>query len=110
MGFRYPFEMGPDDGCEPENWTRSDGSKPRAPRTGRTAKFLKVVHTIMSDHLSGPRALADPAIDIPDFYAFPSPSVPAQLVLVMNLFPYARPPAFFSTAAKYRFRLRPVNI
>jgi hypothetical protein len=64
----------------------------------------------MSDHLSGPRALADPAIDITDFYAFPSPSVPAQLVLVMNLFPYARPPAFFSTAAKYRFRLRPVNI
>ena len=28
----------------------------------------------MSDHISGPRALADPIADITDVYAFPSPS------------------------------------
>src|SRR5262249_25472242 len=64
----------------------------------------------MSDHLSGPRALADPAIDLTDLYAFPSPSRPDQLVLVMNVFPYARPPALFSDAASYRLRIRPVAI
>ena len=30
----------------------------------------------MSDHISGPRALADPIADITDLYAFPSPSQP----------------------------------
>jgi hypothetical protein len=64
----------------------------------------------MSDHLSGPRALADPAIDLTDLYAFPSPSRPGHLVLVMNIFPSARPGALFSDAASYRFRLRPVTI
>jgi Domain of unknown function (DUF4331) len=64
----------------------------------------------MSDHLSGPRALADPAIDLTDLYAFPSPSRPDQLVLVMNVFPYARPPTLFSDAVSYRLRIRPVAI
>ena len=27
----------------------------------------------MSDHISGPRAIADPVIDITDVYAFPCP-------------------------------------
>ena len=30
----------------------------------------------MSDHISGPRALADPIADITDVYAFPSPERP----------------------------------
>ena len=30
----------------------------------------------MSDHISGPRALADPIADITDVYAFPSPEAP----------------------------------
>src|SRR5260370_5171584 len=76
----------------------------------RTPRILKEAHTIMSDHLSGPRALADPAIDLTDLYAFPSPSRPGHLVLVMNVFPNARPPALFSDAASYRFRVRPVTI
>jgi hypothetical protein len=63
----------------------------------------------MSDHLSGPRALADPAIDLTDLYAFPSPSRPGHLVLVLNVFPNARPGALFSDAASYRFRVRPVT-
>ena len=36
----------------------------------------------MSDHISGPRALADPIADITDVYAFPSPDRPGALVLV----------------------------
>ena len=36
----------------------------------------------LSDHISGPRALADPIADITDVYAFPSPERPGHLVLV----------------------------
>jgi len=52
----------------------------------------------MSDHLSGPRALADPSCDICDIYAFPSPERGGRLVLVMDLFPLAGPTALFSDA------------
>jgi hypothetical protein len=64
----------------------------------------------MSDHNSGPRALADPVVDITDVYAFPSPEQPGLLVLVLNVFPSAAPAALFSDAVDYRFRLRPVTI
>ena len=61
----------------------------------------------MSDHISGPRALADPIADITDVYAFPSPERPGRLVLVMNTLPFAKPDAF-SDGLIYRFRLRPL--
>src|SRR6266849_10137386 len=64
----------------------------------------------MSDHNNSPRGVAEPAIDIGDIYVFPSPSRPGQLVLVMSVFPNARPGALFSDAASYRFRVRPVTI
>ena len=64
----------------------------------------------MSDHFSGPRALADPAADICDVYAFPSPERAGRLVLVMDLFPYASSSALFSDAVISRFRVRPVTI
>jgi hypothetical protein len=54
--------------------------------------------------------VAEPAIDIGDLYAFPSPSRPSQLVLVMSVYPNAQPGALFSDAASYRFRVRPVTI
>jgi hypothetical protein len=63
----------------------------------------------MSDHISGPRALADPIADITDFYAFPSPRTPDRLVLVMNTLPMAKPSDVFSAGLIYRFRLRPVT-
>jgi hypothetical protein len=63
----------------------------------------------MADHFSGPRALADPASDITDVFAFPSPERPGHLVLVMDVFPIAAPTAIFSDALTYRFRLRPVT-
>lgn len=63
----------------------------------------------MADHFSGPRAISDPASDITDVYAFPSPERPGQLVLVLDVFPAAAPTALFSDALSYRFRLRPVT-
>ncbi len=63
----------------------------------------------MSDHISGPRALADPIADITDLYAFPSPEQPQKLVLVMNTLPFAQPSDLFSDGLVYRFRLRPLT-
>lgn len=62
----------------------------------------------MSDHVSGPRAIADPVADITDVYAFPCPESPQHLVLIMNVFPFAGPLALFSDAIIYRIRLRSV--
>ena len=64
----------------------------------------------MSDHFSGPRALAGPAGDICDVYAFPSPERPGHLVLAMTVLPLAGPDASFSDAIVCRFRLRPLTI
>jgi hypothetical protein len=64
----------------------------------------------MSDHFSGPRALAGPAGDITDVYAFPSPQRPGHLVLAMNVQPLAGPDSSFSEAIVCRFRLRPLEI
>jgi len=64
----------------------------------------------VSDHFSGPRALAGPAGDICDFYAFPSPERPGHLVLVMSVLPLAEPDSLFSDAIVCRFRLRPLTI
>jgi hypothetical protein len=63
----------------------------------------------MSDHISGPRALADPIADITDVYAFPSPEGADRLVLVVNTLPMAKPSDLFSDGLVYRFRLRPLN-
>src|SRR5215218_8977005 len=60
----------------------------------------------MSDHISGPRALADPIADITDLYAFPSPERAGRLVLVLNTLPFAPASAQFSDALIYRFRVR----
>jgi len=64
----------------------------------------------VSDHISGPRALADPIADITDVYAFPSPDRPGWLVLVMNTLPFAPTDGRFSDGLIYRFRLRPAEV
>src|SRR5262245_15626705 len=64
----------------------------------------------MSDHFSGPRALAGPQCDICDFYAFSSPERTGNLVLVTNVVPNAAPGTAFSEAIIYRFRLRTATI
>src|SRR3954470_8769160 len=63
----------------------------------------------MSDHISGPRALADPIADITDVYAFPSPERPAHLVLVMNTLPFAKLANPLSDGLLYRLRVRPLT-
>src|SRR6478609_4655428 len=63
----------------------------------------------MSDHISGPRALADPIADITDVFAFPSPETPDRLVLVVNTLQMAKPSDLFSAGLLYRFRLRSVT-
>ncbi len=63
----------------------------------------------MSDHFSGPAVMGDPVVDITDFYAFPSPERPGNLVLIMDVFPMATSQSFFSEVVTYRFRLRPLT-
>jgi len=63
----------------------------------------------MSDHFSGPAVVGDPVVDITDFYAFPSPERPGNLVLIMDVFPLATSQSFFSDVFTYRFRLRPLT-
>jgi len=60
----------------------------------------------MSDHFSGPAVIGDPSVDITDFYAFPSPERPRNLVLIMDVFPLASVQARFSDVVTHRFRLR----
>ena len=62
----------------------------------------------MSDHFSGPAVMGDPSVDITDFYAFPSPERPGNLVLIMDVFPMATAQALFSDVVTHRFRLRPL--
>jgi hypothetical protein len=60
----------------------------------------------VSDHISGPRALANPIADITDLYAFPSPERPGNLVLAMNTLPFAKISDPFSEGLIYRLRVR----
>ena len=64
----------------------------------------------MSDHGSGPRAFADPIVDITDMYVFPSPERPGSMVLVLDVNPFAEPATLFSDVVDYRFRVRPLEI
>jgi hypothetical protein len=63
----------------------------------------------VSHHISGPRAMAEPAADITDLFAFPSPEHPGRLVLALDTLPFAQPSAAFSDGLIYRFRLRPLT-
>jgi Domain of unknown function (DUF4331) len=63
----------------------------------------------VSDHISGPRALAEPLADITDFYVFPSPTGASRLVLIQNTYPFAQPGTRFSDGLIYRFRLHPID-
>jgi hypothetical protein len=62
-----------------------------------------------SDHLDGPRAVADPQADITDVFAFTSPENPGRLVLAMTVTPFASPTDTFSSHVDYVFRIRRVT-
>src|SRR5207244_8622022 len=88
------------------------GAEAAARRGGRLATGLRPGREDppMSDHISGPRALADPIADITDVYAFPSPERPGRLVLVLDTLPFAPATARLSDGLVYRFRLRQVAV
>jgi hypothetical protein len=62
-----------------------------------------------SDHLDGPRAIADPQADITDVFAFTSPENARRVVLAMTLVPFAPSAATFSPHVDYVFRVRQVT-
>ena len=64
----------------------------------------------MSDHVDGPRTLADPAIDITDLYAFVSPENPKRTVLIANVFPFAGDSALFSNVVNYSIAVRRIRV
>ena len=64
----------------------------------------------MSDHFSGPRALAGPAGDICDMYAFPRPERAGTSRPGDDGLPMATPASSFSDAIVCRFRLRPLTV
>ncbi len=43
----------------------------------------------MSDHIDGPRTIADPSIDMAGLYCYASPENPARTVLAADVFPSA---------------------
>jgi hypothetical protein len=61
-----------------------------------------------SDHLDGPRAIANPPADIADVFAFTSPENPSHVVLAMTVSPFASASSTFSTKVDYVFRIRRV--
>ena len=64
----------------------------------------------MSDHIDGPRQLADPASDLSDLFAFTSPESADRTVLALCVFPSAGPGALFSNVVDYTFVIRPVVV
>lgn len=64
----------------------------------------------MSDHVDGPRSMADPSIDLTDIFAFTSPENSANTVVVVNVFPGAGQTAWFSNVAYYSAKLKRVQI
>ena len=64
----------------------------------------------MSDHIDGPRQIADPAADLTDLFAFSSPANPTRTVLAACVFPSAGTTAMFSNAVDYAFAMRRVTV
>ena len=67
----------------------------------------------MSDHIDGPRQIADPASDLSDLFAFTSPANPQRTVLIACAFPFAGEAALFSNTVNYSIvmrRVRPVGL
>ena len=64
----------------------------------------------MSDHIDGPRSMAEPAGDVTDLFAFTSPEDPGRTVLAMCVFPSAGESAMFSNVIDYALAIRPIKI
>jgi hypothetical protein len=64
----------------------------------------------MSDHIDGPRSIAEPAGDVTDLFAFTSPENATRTVLAMCVFPSAGESAMFSDVIDYAIAVRRVTV
>jgi len=64
----------------------------------------------MSDHVDGPRSIAEPAADVTDLFAFASPQDASRTVLAMCVFPSAGEHASFSNAIDHAIVVRRVRV
>lgn len=64
----------------------------------------------MSDHIDGPRVMADPSIDLTDLFAFISPADATRTVLIAGFFPGAGESAMFSNVVNHSIVLRRVTV
>ncbi|HYY27646.1 MAG TPA: DUF4331 family protein, partial [Chthoniobacterales bacterium] len=64
----------------------------------------------MSDHIDGPRQVADPTADLTDVFAFSSPENPTRTVLAANVFPTCGVDAVFSNAINHSIAVRPARV
>lgn len=63
----------------------------------------------MSDHFSGVAGLDDPAVDITDVFAFPSPERRRNPVVIMNVCFLATSQSLLRDVVTHRFRLRAIT-
>lgn len=64
---------------------------------------------VATDHWDGPAVKANGATDITDFFVFPTTiDSRKRLVLIANIFPFAKLEARFDPSVVQRFRLRPI--
>jgi len=63
-----------------------------------------------SDHIDGPVTSAHSVADITGLFAFPSPDIPGQLVLIMNVYPGVAKSGHFTEKVSYNFLVRHANI
>ena len=64
----------------------------------------------MSDHIDGPRQIADPSADLTDLFAFTSPENPSRTVLAANVFPTCGVDAVFSNAVNHSIVVRRAKV
>ncbi len=69
---------------------------------------LSASAALAADHIDSPAAVADPAADITDLYAWMSPDA-EKVNLVLDVFPFADGEAAFSDAVAYVFHINSAN-
>lgn len=74
-----------------------------------SALLLTTTPAFSSDHIDGPVTTKHAVGDITDLYAFPAPSNPDRLSLVLNVYPMVSTKGHFSKKVQYNFLIRKVR-
>ncbi|ODS22924.1 hypothetical protein AB835_11525 [Candidatus Endobugula sertula] len=69
-----------------------------------------VPQAMASDHVDGEITIEHPVSDLSDLYAFPSPTDPKRLVLILNSYPLVPSNGHFSDRLTYSFLIKPLTI